>query len=142
MNVRQRQVLREASLSPNWTACRNREARRDFCILPDNQQPTEIFMSIETPTHQSSDDISPEGRVSARQDTPAQGAYDKVLPADPAGDALPLDGGLTLNDTEPQDQTETQPPDVQTLVGSEAGQTVNAAVEDARVAPGSNANEP
>ncbi len=87
-------------------------------------------MSIETRTQQSGNDIAPEGREpDARQDAPAQVAYDPKIPNEPAGDALPLDGGLTLNDTTPQDQTESQPVGPHTLAGTEASGTANVSVE-------------
>ena len=87
-------------------------------------------MSIETRTQQSTDDIAAEGREpDARQDAPAQVAYDKKIPDEPVGDALPLDGGLTLNDEPPQDQTESRVPGPHTLAGSEGGGTANVAIE-------------
>jgi hypothetical protein len=87
-------------------------------------------MSIETRTQQSGDDIRPEGREpDARQDVPSQVAYEKKVPDSPDDDALPLDGSLTLNDTEPEDQTQRQPVGPHLLSGSEAGGTANASIE-------------
>lgn len=87
-------------------------------------------MSIETRTQQSEYDIAPEGREpDARQHAPSQVAYDEKVPNEPAGDALPLDGGLTLNDTEPQNQALQHSGQERILSGSEAGGTANASIE-------------
>ena len=87
-------------------------------------------MSIETRTRQGENDSAHAGhQPDARQDAPAQVAYDERIPDEPVGDALPLDGGLTLNYTEPQHQTDSQALGLHTLAGSEASETVNASVE-------------
>lgn len=86
-------------------------------------------MSIETRTQQSPDDIQPEGREpNARQNVPSQVAYEPAVPDSP-NDALPLDGSLSLNDTEPEDQTAGGTDGPRILSGSEAGGTANASIE-------------
>ena len=87
-------------------------------------------MSIETRTGQSSDDIAPEGREpDGRQNLPTQSSYDRDVPVETPGDALPLDGSLSLNDTEPQDQSLQSSQQQRVLSGSEAGATANTSIE-------------
>jgi hypothetical protein len=84
-------------------------------------------MSIETRTRQSDDDILPEGReADANQHVPSQVAYDKKVPDNPDDDALPLDGSLTLSDTEPEDQSQRQATEPHLLSGSDSTATANA----------------
>jgi hypothetical protein len=81
-------------------------------------------MSIDTRVHQNANDDAPEGlEPNARTNTPSQVAYLNPSPDQPADDALPLDGSLTLNDTEPIDQSTLPEQEEHALIGSETDGT-------------------
>jgi len=83
-------------------------------------------------------DQAPEGAGKGPNDNPAadvsftnlpQNASDPVSDGAPFGDALPLDGSLSMHDTEILDQTNLHPDENRVLLGSEAGQTANARID-------------
>ncbi|HEX8550447.1 MAG TPA: hypothetical protein VF681_02710 [Abditibacteriaceae bacterium] len=89
-------------------------------------------MSIDTRTHQGHDDTAPEGREpDARQNVPSGVTFDRQVPpqAQPESDSLPMDGSLTLNDTEPQDQSGQHPDGNRILMGNESSATADSAIE-------------
>lgn len=75
---------------------------------------------------------TPEGeQQSPRGNDAADVAFEAPLDADheAAGDALPLDGSLSLNDTEPLPQDGLHADSDRVLVGSEAGGTARASIQ-------------
>jgi hypothetical protein len=78
---------------------------------------------------------SPEGMSQdARDNVPSQVSYD-TPPLQPEVDSLPLDGSLTLNDTDPIDQGGLHDEDTRILRGSEASQTAGSATGLGNVEP-------
>lgn len=74
---------------------------------------------------------TPEGQQQSPRGNDAAGvAYETPNEAEPAGDALPLDGSLSLNDTEPLPQDGLHADADRVLVGSEAGQTADGAIQN------------
>lgn len=72
---------------------------------------------------------APEGiEDNRRNNVPSEMAFTKPHP-DIADDALPLDGSLTMKDTEPIGQTGLHPDETRVLSGSEATQTAESAVD-------------
>lgn len=70
----------------------------------------------------------------ARGNVPSRVSYD-TPPDQPEVDALPLDGSLTLNDTDPIDQAGLHDDDTRILRGSEASQTAASATDLSDVGP-------
>ena len=80
-------------------------------------------------------DRAPEGITqNARDGVPSQAAY-TTNPPEPEGDALPQDGSLSLNDTEPIDQRGLHDEDTHILQGSEATQTAGSTTNLSNVEP-------
>ena len=78
---------------------------------------------------------SPEGIEDDRRDNvPSEMAFTKDHP-DIADDAMPLDGSLTMKDTEPINQSGLHPDETRVLSGSEATQTAQSAVDVAVLPP-------
>jgi len=70
----------------------------------------------------------------ARDNVPSQVSYD-TPPPQPEVDSLPLDGSLSLNDTDPIDQSGLHDDDTRILRGSEASQTAGSATDLSNVKP-------
>ena len=80
-------------------------------------------------------DRTPEGIAQdARDNVPSQVSYE-TPPDQPEVDALPLDGSLTMHDTDPIDQSGLHGDDTRILRGSEASQTAGSATDLSNVKP-------
>jgi hypothetical protein len=88
---------------------------------------------MDTRTQQSDSDIAPEGQQPNARTNDAAGVSFTDAPAQPdgqpVGDSLPLDGSLTLNDTEPIDQTGLQSDQHRLLTGAESEQTATGVID-------------